>query len=147
MSQQIFEGIPSYGIVVYTYLPYILMDKKADLVHKLRIKYLSKNTGLDSSGTTEQSSIDAPDELPNLPSEYHELLVTLMICKIAEDLMNLTDAQGNLLFPGLANTANVMRGRYERDLAAFKNRATQRRIDLIQRPVEMSGMELEGLWR
>lgn len=145
MSQQISQQMPSFGILVRTQHPYILLNSKADLVHTLRIKYLSTNTGLDSSGITEQASLDAPDELPNLPSDYHELLVTLMIAKVAEDLQGLTNEDGKPLFPGLRATAELMRGRYERDLAAFKNRATQKRIDLIQRPFEFASGEIDRM--
>ena len=147
MSAYLATGVPQYASMVWTREPFLLLSCKSDAAHKIRIKYLSKNTGLNAAGDTEQVALDSFDEIPNIDSQYHSLLVTLMSARICEDLMGLVDPEGKPLYPGLRVTAEVMRNRYERDLQVFKNRATQFKLDVVTKNYDFAGAELDWALR
>ena len=135
-SNIITTDIPSYGTVVLAQTPFILLNTKADAVHKLRIKYLTTNTGTNAAGDSEVEVFTSKSEIPLLPKEYHNLLVELVTTLIAEDLANMTKDDGSPALPGMSGVAQLYRSKYERNLGRDIEHARRRFFDPHQRTFE-----------
>lgn len=119
-------GVPSFGRLILSALPHIILDVKADAAHKIRIWYLSTNTGTAGDGLSEVATFTSKTEIPLLPTEHHNLVVELTTAMIAEDFGSIANRDGSPKYPGMLQTAQLFRVRYERNLAKAKESASKR---------------------
>jgi hypothetical protein len=133
------QARPTYGVLIRARDPFILMDTKADAAHKLRIRYLSRNTATDSSGTTEVSSITQNDQIPDLPETYHEFIITDVVKRICEDLSTHRNRAGTPKYPGLIDALALFRTKYAEELHKYKNQARKRYISDRQNLPDVAG--------
>lgn len=142
MSVQLQTAQPTFGVLVYERNPIILLDTKADAAHKIRLKYLSLVTATQADGVTERTAIASLTDIPDIPREFRELLLTLIIAKTAEELASVVNTEnGNPLFPAMMQVAQTYRQRYEVELERKKTQARRRPISRQQAPFQFSEME------
>lgn len=137
------SGQPTSAALVKTYNPFLLFNIKASQDFTVRIKYLSSNVGMDSTGQTPLSAFTAADDLPMLPREYHRLLMLLTAKLIAERLAVLRDQTGEVRFPGMVDAFKVFSSEYEAQLKVDMDDARRRSITRNTPAFDIAG---SGLW-
>lgn len=126
MAETIRNGRPRYAAITRAYAPYLLTDVVADDDYVIRLKYISKNPARSADGLTELSAIDSSDQIPNLPSQFHELVYLKTVEMIATDMAAIMNLDGTPRFPGAASVLQIFSGKYaaqlEKDMAEGRRR-------------------------
>ena len=142
MAYQVPTSIPQYGVLVLADNPYILLNVIADGAHKIRIKYLSSNTGKQPDGTI-VSEIGQLGDTPLIPREYHNILVTLVTMLISEELASQVDSGSNKpKHPTMAKAAKDFRERYEYQLIKAKRDARRTYITPLRGAFQFVNTEM-----
>lgn len=142
MAVQLRTAQPTFGVLVYERNPVILLDTKADVAYKIRLKYLSLVTATEADGVTERTAIAALSDIPDIHREFRELFLTLFVAKTAEELASVVNTDtGHPLFPAMMQVAQTYRQRYEAELERKKTQARRRPISRQQSPFQYVDME------
>lgn len=135
---------PQVCALVRSYAPYLLFDSLVDQAYIVKVKYVSKNPGRSADGLTEVSAIDARDQLPNLPSQYHELVFLKTVEMIATDMAMQMDGDGNPKFPGVDRILQIFSEKYEQQLG--RDLAEGRRKIITRGQVGFDFAGAERVW-